>query len=39
LGELRPAHDDQDEVFLVTHGMLVVELPTGEVPVKRASCS
>jgi mannose-6-phosphate isomerase-like protein (cupin superfamily) len=27
------AHDDQDEVFLVTHGTLVVELRTGEVPV------
>jgi mannose-6-phosphate isomerase-like protein (cupin superfamily) len=27
------AHDDQDEVFFVTHGTLVVELRTGEVPV------
>ena len=27
------AHDDQDEVFLVTHGTLVVELRTGEVQV------
>jgi len=25
------AHDDQDEVFLVTHGTLVVELRTGDV--------
>src|ERR1044072_6219801 len=27
------AHDDQDEVFVVTHGQLVVELRTGEVRV------
>jgi mannose-6-phosphate isomerase-like protein (cupin superfamily) len=25
------AHDDQDEVFLVTHGTLIVELRTGDV--------
>jgi mannose-6-phosphate isomerase-like protein (cupin superfamily) len=25
------AHDDQDEVFLVTHGTLIVELRTGNV--------
>ena len=25
------SHDDQDEVFLVTHGTLVVELRTGDV--------
>ena len=28
------AHDDQDEVFVVTHGELVVELRDGEVPVR-----
>jgi mannose-6-phosphate isomerase-like protein (cupin superfamily) len=27
-------HDDQDEVFLVTHGTLVVELRTGDVVVE-----
>lgn len=27
------AHDDQDEVFLVTHGTLIVELRTGDVVV------
>jgi mannose-6-phosphate isomerase-like protein (cupin superfamily) len=27
------AHDDQDEVFVVTHGALVVELRSGEVRV------
>lgn len=27
------AHDDQDEVFLVTHGTLVVELRSGDVAV------
>jgi mannose-6-phosphate isomerase-like protein (cupin superfamily) len=27
------AHDDQDEVFLVTHGELVVELRSGDVTV------
>jgi mannose-6-phosphate isomerase-like protein (cupin superfamily) len=28
------AHDDQDEVFLVTHGTLVVEFRTGDVVVE-----
>lgn len=28
------AHEDQDEVFLVTHGELVVELRDREVPVR-----
>lgn len=28
------AHDDQDEVFLVTHGTMTVEFRTGEVVVK-----
>jgi mannose-6-phosphate isomerase-like protein (cupin superfamily) len=28
------SHDDQDEVFLVTHGTLVVELRDGDVPVR-----
>jgi mannose-6-phosphate isomerase-like protein (cupin superfamily) len=28
------SHDDQDEVFVVTHGTLVVELRDGEVPVR-----
>jgi mannose-6-phosphate isomerase-like protein (cupin superfamily) len=27
------SHDDQDEVFLVTHGTLVIELRTGDVSV------
>jgi mannose-6-phosphate isomerase-like protein (cupin superfamily) len=27
------AHDDQDEVFVVTHGVLVVELRSGDVRV------
>jgi mannose-6-phosphate isomerase-like protein (cupin superfamily) len=27
------AHDDQDEVFLVTHGELIVQLRTGDVTV------
>src|ERR1700754_2919718 len=26
-------HDDQDEVFLVTHGTLIIELRDGDVPV------
>jgi mannose-6-phosphate isomerase-like protein (cupin superfamily) len=28
------AHDDQDEVFVVTHGELVIELRSGEVTVR-----
>ena len=28
------AHDDQDEVFVVTHGELIVELRDGDVPVR-----
>ena len=28
------SHADQDEVFVVTHGTLIVELRTGEVPVR-----
>jgi mannose-6-phosphate isomerase-like protein (cupin superfamily) len=28
------AHDDQDEVFLVTHGTLIVELRSGDISVE-----
>jgi mannose-6-phosphate isomerase-like protein (cupin superfamily) len=28
------SHDDQDEVFVVTHGTLTVELRDGDVPVR-----